>query len=255
MAICGCGLPACCCQPAVAGGVIYADLYACAKLWGELSTHLAPQSLFTQISVHDANSTSFPLSKHTGGSDTAPAFSGLCVYLQLTWEVGLPPCPVEFSSLHHSHKLSSSWFLGTLTLSGQAWLVYLQFWVGFPSPPLWRSGCPTLFATCLYCSYCLLLSFSFFSGWGSVCPGGYADLAQDCMWEYHVLLTHLVVHIFPSRLGLGDWQQPRGPPGFSVQREVKMLCAGCRCGGVKVLPLLSGLACKMCLQCLSKISL
>jgi hypothetical protein len=26
--------------------------------------------------------------------------------------------------------------------------------------------CPTLFPTCLYCSYCLLLSFSFFA------PGG-----------------------------------------------------------------------------------
>jgi hypothetical protein len=42
--ICGCGLSACCCQPAVAGGVIYADLR------GELSTHLAPQALFTQSS-------------------------------------------------------------------------------------------------------------------------------------------------------------------------------------------------------------
>jgi hypothetical protein len=41
MAICGCGLPADCCQPAVAGGFIYADL------WGELSTHLA---LFIQSS-------------------------------------------------------------------------------------------------------------------------------------------------------------------------------------------------------------
>jgi hypothetical protein len=30
-----------CCQPAVAGGFIYADL------WGELNTHLAPQALFT----------------------------------------------------------------------------------------------------------------------------------------------------------------------------------------------------------------
>jgi hypothetical protein len=37
-------LPACCCQPAVAGDVIYADL------WGELSTHLALQALFTEIS-------------------------------------------------------------------------------------------------------------------------------------------------------------------------------------------------------------
>jgi hypothetical protein len=42
--ICGCGLPALCCQPAVAGGVIYADL------WGELSTYLALQVLFTQSS-------------------------------------------------------------------------------------------------------------------------------------------------------------------------------------------------------------
>jgi hypothetical protein len=44
MTICGCGLPACCCQPAVAGGVIYADL------WGELNTHLAQLALFTQSS-------------------------------------------------------------------------------------------------------------------------------------------------------------------------------------------------------------
>jgi hypothetical protein len=39
--ICGYGLPARCCQPAVAGGIIYADL------WGEISTHLALQALFT----------------------------------------------------------------------------------------------------------------------------------------------------------------------------------------------------------------
>jgi hypothetical protein len=32
----------------------------------------------------------------------------------------------------------------------------------FPSPPLQCSGLPALFAMCLYCSYCLLLSFSFF---------------------------------------------------------------------------------------------
>jgi hypothetical protein len=51
---------------------------------------------------------------------------------------------------------------------------------------LWSSGCPTLFAMCLYCSYCLLLSFSFFPGWGSVYPGGYADLAQGCLWEYRI---------------------------------------------------------------------
>jgi hypothetical protein len=41
---------------------------------------------------------------------------------------------------------------------------------------------------------------------------------------YH--LAHLVVHVFPSLLGVGIWQRPRGPPGFSIQHEVEMLCTG-----------------------------
>jgi hypothetical protein len=69
---------------------------------------------------------------------------------------------------------------------------------------------------------------------------------------YH--LAHLVLHVFPSHLGVGIWW-PGGPPSFSVLREVEMFCAGWRCGGVKVLPLLGGLAYKVWLQHLSKISL
>jgi hypothetical protein len=57
-----------------------------------------------------------------------------------------------------------------------------------PLPAIRHSGCPTLFAKCLYCSYWLLLSFSFFPRWRSVCPQGCALLAQGCLWEYHVLL-------------------------------------------------------------------
>jgi hypothetical protein len=64
------------------------------------------------------------------------------------------------------------------------WLVYLQSQEGFSSPNLRHSVCPTLFPMCLYCSYCLLLSFSFFPGWWLACPGGYAALAQACLWEY-----------------------------------------------------------------------
>jgi hypothetical protein len=61
MAICGCGLPACCCQPAVAGGLIYSDLR------GELSTHLAPQALFTQSSpVHEPLLQAFPFPSTLG---------------------------------------------------------------------------------------------------------------------------------------------------------------------------------------------
>jgi hypothetical protein len=29
----------------------------------------------------------------------------------------------------------------------------------------------------------------FIPGWGSVCSGGYADLAQGCSWEYHMPLS------------------------------------------------------------------
>jgi hypothetical protein len=50
-------------------------------------------------------------------------------------------------------------------------LVYLQSRERFPSPNLQHSVRPTLFPVYLYCSYCLLLGFSFFPGWRSVCPG------------------------------------------------------------------------------------
>jgi hypothetical protein len=59
---------------------------------------------------------------------------------------------------------------------------------GFPLPPLQCRGHPTLFAMCLFCCYCLLFSFSFFPWVGVDCPGGYADLAQGCLWEYCVPL-------------------------------------------------------------------
>jgi hypothetical protein len=71
-------------------------------------------------------------------------------------------------------------------------LLQLACCKGFPfPPPLQHSGHPVLFATCLFCCYCLLFRvfFSFFPGWRSVCPGLCADLAQGCLWEYHVLLS------------------------------------------------------------------
>jgi hypothetical protein len=218
--ICGCGLPVHCCQPAVAGGVIYADLR------GELSTHLATAGfVYSEFSCVGATATSFPLSKHTRGGDTAPAFSGLRVCLQLMWEVGLPPSPVEFSSLRHSHKLSHSWLLGVRPHSrrshlGQARLVYLQFREGFPSPPFGAQSTPPS----LQCVFIVLIAYysvSLFS------PGGGGQSVQGAMllWPRLVCgstaycLTHLV-HIFPSCLGMGDWwPDPRpgeSPPGFSV---------------------------------------
>jgi hypothetical protein len=185
MAICTCGLPAHCCQPAVAAGIIYANLR------GELNTTLAPQALFTQRSpVHEPllQAFSFP---STLGEVTLHPLSQACLFIYSSHGKWVFPPPLW--SFPPSATLTS--FLlrvyphSCQSLSGQAQLVYLQFCEGFPSSPLWCSGRLTLFATCLYCSYCLLLSFSFFPGWGSVCPGGYADLAQGCLWEYHVPLS------------------------------------------------------------------
>jgi hypothetical protein len=106
--------------------------------------------------------TIFPLSKHTGGGDTAPAFSGLHVYLQFTWEVGLSPSPVEFSSHCHFYKLFHSWLLGLCCRSCLLWPAFLFIaHVGNGS-----------FATCLFCCYCLLFSFFlFFPGWGQCFQG------------------------------------------------------------------------------------
>jgi hypothetical protein len=72
-----------------------------------------------------------------GGGDTAPALSGLRVYLQFMWEVGLSPSPVEFSSHRHFHKLSCSCLPGSAAAPASRH-VCLQFtWeVGLPSSPV-----------------------------------------------------------------------------------------------------------------------
>jgi hypothetical protein len=111
-----CGSPACCCQPAVAGGFIYADLRS-----GLTLTWPRRLCLLRVLLGATAIATSFPLSKHTGRGDTAPAFSGQHVYLQFTWEVALPPSPVEFSSHHHFYELSRSWLLGMCHHSCLLW--------------------------------------------------------------------------------------------------------------------------------------
>jgi hypothetical protein len=76
-------------------------------------------------------------------------------------------------------------------------LVYLQSQEGFPSPNLRCSVHPILFPTCLFCSYCLLLSFSFPPG------GGWSVQGAMLLWPRLVCgstvyrKAHLV-RVFPS---------------------------------------------------------
>jgi hypothetical protein len=71
---------------------------------------------------------------------------------------------------------------------------------------------PTLFPVCLYCSYCLLLSFSFFPGWRSVCPGGYAALAWVVCGSTAVPLSSPCLRL-PKPSGCG-WLVAQGPSWF-----------------------------------------
>jgi hypothetical protein len=106
--------------------------------------------------------------------------TGQRVCLQLTWKVGLPPSPVEFSSLCHSHKLSRSWLLGVCGCSCllQPGLFINSSVKDSPPPPF---GAQCSIPSLLHVFIVLISYYSgslFFSGWGSVCPGGYADLSQ-----------------------------------------------------------------------------
>jgi hypothetical protein len=116
-----------------------------------------------------ATATSFPLSKHAEGDDTAPAFSGRLVYLQLSWEVFFPFLLGVFLLLLLLQAfllLIAGWVLPLLP-SPTSLFIYSSM-RDCPSPPLQCSGCPALFATCLFCCYCLLFRvfFPFFPWMG-----------------------------------------------------------------------------------------
>jgi hypothetical protein len=171
--ICGCGLPARCCQPAVAGSITYADL------WGELSTHLALQALFIQSSpVCELLLQAFPFPS-TLGEVTLHPLSQACMFIYSScgkWV--FPPLLRSFppTTTFTTFPASDCWLVCLLTahvggwssplscgvflpvtltsfpapgcwacaptpaLSSQARLVYLQFWEGFSSPPFGAQG-------------------------------------------------------------------------------------------------------------------
>jgi hypothetical protein len=159
-----------------------------------------------------ATATSLAFFKHTGGGGATHAFSSQHVYLQFTCEMSLPRAPVEFSSHYRFYKLSCSCLLGVCRCSCLLQPACLFTVPGRISPPAFGTqGTPPcllcVFFTIVY--YSVWFFFSFFPGWGWVCPGGYADLAQGCLWEYCVLLSSpggLHLPKWSGRWGLAAWE-------------------------------------------------
>jgi hypothetical protein len=131
--------------------------------------------------------------------------------------VGLPPSPMEFSSNHHFYKLSCSWLLGTCHRSCLLRLAHLLTvpW-GIASPPssVLRAPRPLCYVSFLLLLLIIQFFLLFFPGWGSVCPEGYADLAQGCLWEYCVPLSSPCGLCLPKWSGCWSLVVAWGPSWF-----------------------------------------
>jgi hypothetical protein len=126
-------------------------------------------------------------------------------------------------------------------------------WGIAPSPLFGAQGTwPSLL--CVFFVVVFVYSVWFFSSFfwvGLVCPGGYADLAQGCLWEYCMPLSSPGGLCLPKQSG--SWclvaREPSWFPHLPWSGDVMCGLGVCK----RVLPLLSGFSCKMYLQCLSKI--
>jgi hypothetical protein len=219
MSIWGCGSPAHCCQLAVAGGFIDYKVSPLQAHWGR----------WRYI-----------------------AFSSQCVYLQFMWEVSLPPSPL--TATFTSFPTPGCW-VGAATPAFSGRLVYLQFRGGLPLPPSSALRAPHPLCYMFFLLLLLFIQFVFFLffPWvGVIYPGGYADVAQGCLWEYCIPLSS------PGGLLLPKWCGCWHPAVQDPSWFLRLTWSGdamlrLRCGRVRVLPLLSGFSCKVYLQHLSEI--
>jgi hypothetical protein len=141
---------------------------------------------------------SLPFCKHTGGGvPHQPCLFTICV--------GSTPTPISSGAFHRTATVTS--FLHSKHTGGGEG-------VPLPNSLELRAPRPLCYLSCCCCLFSLFF-FSFFPGWGSVCPGGYADLVQGCLWKYHTPLSSPGGLLLSSRLGAGVWRCG-SPPGFSV---------------------------------------
>jgi hypothetical protein len=198
---------------AVAGGVIYADL------WGELSTHLALLSLLTQSSpVREPLLQAFPFPS-TLGEVTLHPLSLACVFIYsscgkwvfpLSCGVFLPPPLLQaFPLLVGGHAPAPA----RASPARPGLFIYSS---GKDSlPPLFRAHDAPPSLPCVFIVFIAYYSVSLYSPvWRSVCLGAMLIWPRIVCGSTTYHWAHLV-HIFPSCLGMSDWP-PGGPSCFSL---------------------------------------
>jgi hypothetical protein len=255
MAIWGCGSPAHCCQPVVAGGVTYA------ALWSELNTHPAPQVLFTQSSPgHDCHCYKLsPFQVHWGRWHCTHFLRPACLFTvhvesgssRLSCGIFLPPPLLQaFPLLIAGHvplllpspaglfiySSRGKWVFPPLLCSFPPTATFTSF----PAPGCWACAAAPAFSSQLvrispspssalrvsrplcYVSFLLLLLIIqvfflfFYLGRGWSVQGAMLIWPRIVCGSTTYHLAHLVVRVFPSHLGAVVWQWCRSPLGFSI---------------------------------------
>jgi hypothetical protein len=156
----------------------------------------------------------------------APAGRHFC--LQLTCEVGLPSSPLEVflpPPLSQAFPLLVAGCMPPLLPSPARPGLFIYSSVR-DSPPLLFStqGAPPS----LLCVFMVLIAYYsvslFLPGWGLFCPGDYADLAQGCLWEYHVPLSSPCGLHLPKPSGHGHLAAAQGLSWFLHSTWSMLLC-------------------------------
>jgi hypothetical protein len=203
MAIWGCGSPARCCQPAVAGGIIYADLRS------ELNTPLALQVLFTQSPVREPLLQAFPFPS-TLWEVTLHLLSQGCVFIYsscgkwvfppLLWS--FPPSTTLTSFPVPGCKACASAPAGA-SLARPGLFIY-SFRKDSHPPLFGAQGAPPSLPRVF------IVLIVYYSVFLFCLDGGWSVQGAMLIWPRVVhgstayRLAHLVC-VFPSHLGMGDW--------------------------------------------------
>jgi hypothetical protein len=86
-----------------------------------------------------------------------------------------------------------------------------------PPPSVLRAPCSLCYVSFLLLLLIIQFFFSFFPGWGLVCPRGYVLIwPRVVCGSTAYCIAHLVVRVFPSHLGTAVGWRRRSPPRFSV---------------------------------------